>query len=470
MNQNGEMITMGNGNVQMKIGNGIHYTNLPEDAQKKLKEDLTFKNQKYIDAMRHGSYVSSSIPETIKYYRVSLNKKIVWTPRGYIFVMKKWLKNNNYNVNIVDRTLLLPEINLEFQGKLRDYQEIAVDNFMRRYPIGVLEAATGAGKTVMATAIIARRRQPTLVIVHTKELLNQWTVAIKQFLNYDCGVVGAGKFEIKDITVGIINTVKNKMDALKGEFGHIILDEVHRCTANTWADTLVQFPAKHYTGLSATPFRKDGLGGAIFVHVGPKLHTVNKKMLFEKGQVLKPKIILVKTDFRAARSSIDEEQLSYSTVIKKLTEDPKRNELIVRAIHKDLKENNEHILIVSDRVSHCKKISDLLTSIKIDNRLLTGKTKDKERKSIVEEMRNGKCKVLLSTLSLIGEGFDLDKLSVLCLITPVAFEGRIIQAIGRILRPAKNKFPRVYDFRDDNVNVLRNSGFKRNKIYKKQWG
>jgi small basic protein (TIGR04137 family) len=137
----------------------------------------------------------------------------------------KWIKQNNYEVKIIDKTLLLPKIDIKFHGKLREYQELAVNEMVNRYPVGVLEANTGAGKTVIATGIIAKRKQPTLIIVHSKELLYQWQEAIKTFLHYDCGLLGDRKNDIKDITVGIINTVKNKIDELTPRFGMVICDE-----------------------------------------------------------------------------------------------------------------------------------------------------------------------------------------------------------------------------------------------------
>jgi superfamily II DNA or RNA helicase len=495
---------MGNGKVQIQIGKGVRFRNLPQEAVEKLFNDLTFENQQYKNALKHGGYIATNIPQYFKYFAVSSNREVIWTPRGYIWIMKKWCLDNGYDVEIYDNTLRLPEINVEFQGKLRDYQQPSVDNVVRRYPIGILEAATGAGKTCMATAVIARRKQPTLVIVHTKELLYQWQGAIKKFLDYDCGLIGDGKCDVKDITVGIINTVRNKLDELTPRFGHVIIDEVHRVASNIFSETLTEFPARYYLGLTATPYRRDGLGGAIYVHIGPKVHTVDKKQLQDDGQVLKPEIILVKTNFRAGRSFIDEDAMNYSQIIKKLTTDSDRNEIIVRTIHKDLNEHRDNILIVSDRVSHIKKLSYLLKSINIDSRVLSGSEAGKpklfdmfkydeegniiidennnpvtyqewgiqkmKRKEIVAEMRSGKCKVVLATLSLIGEGFDLDSLTVLCLTTPIKFKGRLVQTVGRILRPKDGKVPRLYDFRDENVQVLKYSGYARNKIYKQEWG
>ena len=458
------------GVVTIQIGKGCRYYGLDEKTKEKIFSDLTYRNKKYDDAKRFGSYVSPNIPETIKYFAVSRDGSTIWSPRGYIWVIKKWLKRNNYKVKVDDRTLLLPKMDIEFKGKLRNYQEKAVNDVIRRYPIGVLEAATGAGKTCCAIAVIAKRKQPTLIICHTKELLYQWQGAIKQFLDYNCGLIGDGKYDVKSITVGIINTVKNNTEDLVNRFGHIICDEVHRVTSGTWSDTIVQFAARNYLGLSATPFRNDGLSGAIYVHIGPKVHVIDKKMLHDTGKVLKPQIILIKTNFRAANNWAEEEKLSYTEIIKILTMDETRNKIIVQAIYNDLKKNNENILVVSDRVSHLHTLSDMLSSIKIKNHLLSGKTKKEKRKQIIKDVRNNKCKVLISTLSLISEGFDSPNLSAIFLTTPVGYKGLAIQAIGRILRPSKGKVPpRVFDFRDENVRVLKYSGFKRNKIYNEEW-
>lgn len=456
--------------VTLEIGRGVKCTNLPRGAKDKIFKDLTFDNQVYLNAERHGGYVAVDVMRYLYFFEVSADKKTTWVPRGYVWYLKKWLYQNDYDVKIIDKTLLFPKMDLQFHGELRPYQYVAVNEMVTRYPVGVLEAATGSGKTVMATGIIARRRQPTLIIVHTKELLFQWQDAIKTFLHYDCGLIGDGKCDIKDISVGIINTVKNRLDLLTPKFGQIILDECHRSPSNTWTDSLSKFPARHYLGLTATAYRQDGLGNAIFAHIGHKIHSVDIKVLHKTGAVLKPKIILVPTDFRAGKSFGDEEKMNYASIIKKLVTDEIRNRLIVSSIQADLKRFNQNVLIVSDRVAHCAEIAQQLSSKNIDSRVLSGKTGKKKRTEIVSDVKEGRCKVLIATLSLIGEGFDAPNLSSLFMITPIKFSGRIIQIIGRILRPEKGKVPRVYDFRDDNVRMLRYSGFHRNKIYTKQWG
>ncbi|MDP8268215.1 MAG: DEAD/DEAH box helicase [Candidatus Tenebribacter davisii] len=460
------------GKITLEIGRGVFCKNLPREAKDKIFQDLRFDNPIYKNAEKHGGYVGVDVMRYLYFFEVSADKKTTWVPRGYVWYLKKWLHENNYKTKIIDKTLLLPKMDLEFHGELRHYQTLAVNDMVTRYPCGVLEAATGSGKTICALGIIARRNQPTLIIVHSKELLYQWQEAIKTFLHYDCGLIGAGKCDIKDISVGIINTVKNRLGLLTKRFGMIVLDECHRSPSASFSETLQEFPARHYLGLSATTFRNDGLGNAIFAHIGHKLHTVDKEMLHNTGAVLKPKIIRVETDFKVGKCFADEANMAYSSIIKKLCEDAVRNNLIATKIKHDLKQFKQNIIVVSDRVAHCKRIAEILRSKNIKNHVLSGSTGKKDRMNIVSDVKSGKCKVLIASISLISEGFDSPNLSALFLTTPVAFSGRVLQVAGRILRPDKNdksKVPRIFDFRDVNVNVLRNSGFRRDRIYSKQW-
>lgn len=470
--------------VTLSIGKGVHCYDLPGSAKDKIRNDLTIDNPKYVKAKKMGRWGTGTL--SAKLYWFAEEDGDFWIPRGYLYYLKQWLNKNNYPVFIEDRTLLLPKIDIEFQGKLRDYQQPAVDDLVMRYPVGVLEASTGAGKTVMGTGIIARRKQPTLIIVHNKELLYQWQEAIKKFLAYDCGLVGDSKYDVKDITVGIINSVKNKVPELSKQFGQVIVDECHRCPSATWTKAVSEFPARHYLGLSATPYRSDGLGYAITAYIGPKLHVVNKKKLNKIGAVLVPTIKRIETRFRYFYKD------DYSKMISKLCKDTARNKLIASSICNDFKQNRENVLVVSDRVTHCKEIAIQLEKMNRPALLLSGKDVGRmrskmsydedgkksrvwfvdkmKRTEVVEHVKAGKVNVLIATLSLVGEGFDAPNLTALFITTPVKFSGRLLQVIGRVLRPAKGKKPRVYDFRDNGVSVLQYSGYNRDKIYRKQWG
>ena len=452
--------------TKLKIGRGVRCINLPPLAKEKIEKDLCFDNPAYLAAMEHGQFISADMPAELHLFDQEGND--YWIPRGYIYYLNRWLHQNKYPVKILDHTLLLKPLNLKFHGTLRDYQEAAKTDIIS-YPIGVIEAATRSGKTVIGIAVIAHRKQPTLVIVHSKELLYQWQSEIKTFLHYRCGLLGDGNKHIKPITVGIINSVNNNLDLLRNQFGQVITDECHRCAASIWADTLQDFPAKHYLGLTATAFRRDGLGFAIFASIGPLRHKVDKKMLLRTKAVLRPKIIRIRTNFRYTFAN------DYSTMIKELTLDNARNELIINKVYADLKRYNENIVVVSDRKKHCQTLQELLLNkYNIEGHILTGNVTSNKRQEVVSLVKNGTCKVLFATLSLIGEGFNAPNLTVLFLVTPIKFSGRLIQGCGRVLTPPKDKkvhkLPRIYDFRDHRIPVLAYSGYSRDRVYKKEWG
>lgn len=443
----------------IEINRGLKCLNTPKVVRKKIKKDLTFENPDYKKAIERGGY--TSLPPEIVLF--DSEKTTFWLPRGYIFFLIRFLKYINHPYKIVDETTTLNPINFKFKGKLRDYQKEAQQKVLQ-YPVGVLQAGTGSGKTVSAISIIAERKQPTLILVHTKELLFQWKDRLKEFLGIDCGLIGDGKFEVKEITVGTIQTVKKRREEIMDSFGFLIIDECHRYATPSSAFTIQDFSAKYYLGLTATPFRSDGLGKIIFACIGPKLHVVNQKNLFNTKAILRPDVYIVNTNFYYMFTN------DYSRMITELSNDINRNMLICSEIEADLKRFNDAILIVSDRKKHVNLLQEMLQNdFGIKGISLTGGTNKKKRTEYVEQIKQKKCKVVFATTSLIGEGFDAPYLTALFLTTPVKFSGRLIQACGRVLRPAEGKTPRVYDFRDNNIDVLRYSGYGRDRVYKKEW-
>ena len=127
------------------------------------------------------------------------------------------------------------------------------------------------------------------------------------------------------------------------------------------------------------------------------------------------------------------------------------------------------VLVLSDRKTHCEALQQVLShGFNLSSVLLTGDVPTKQRQDIVKRLNQGKIKVLIATGQLIGEGFDLPEMQTLFLITPISFDGRVIQYLGRVLRPATGKTrAKVYDYVDARVGVLRTSASARLKIYEK---
>ncbi len=198
--------------------------------EKEFKSRLTIENPQYVAAKKYGRWVGKKLkPQLIYYEAVPGGLRF---PRGFanqaVLLCREF---TGKNPTIIDKRRLLPEFEYQFSGTLRPYQEEAVAIAAEK-SFGVIEAGTGSGKTVMALALIAKRRQPTLVVVHTKELLYQWQERARQFLGVEPGLVGDGKFILAPLTVAIVNSARNRVEELVPHFGQLVVDECHRVPAN----------------------------------------------------------------------------------------------------------------------------------------------------------------------------------------------------------------------------------------------
>lgn len=432
--------------------------NISFSLEKAVKEQLSIDNPKYIAAKKYGRWIGKKLEPTLKYYEAVPNG--LRFPRGFanqaVLLCREFMQETP---EIHDKRLLLPEENFVFKGVLRPYQQAALDAAARR-SFGVLEAGTGSGKTVMALAVIAARGQPTLIVVHTKELLYQWRERVQEFLDYTPGLIGDGRFDVRPISVAIVNTARKRVAELAPKFGHLVVDECHRVPAALFTDVVSNFPGHYLLGLSATAFRSDeGLTKLINFYMGDQFHKVDQEELQATGAIVKPELVRCRTAFQY------QYQGEYQPLIAALVKDEARNRQIVADVARECGKKAGGIqLLVSDRVNHCRIFEEELRLLGIDVVLLTGQTSAEQRTEIVDSVQSGKVQVLVATLQLIGEGFDCPGLSNLFLATPITFEGRLLQVLGRIMRPAEGKKPKVYDYVDDAVSVLRRSAEGRKKI------
>lgn len=432
----------------------------PIEIQRDFAEALTYPNKAYEAAVRYGRYVSPNMPKTITFWGRDAQGNM-FLPKGFITKAKQILERKRLQYYIEDRTTKRPlDKPLDWKITLRPYQEEAFQN-LKRYPVGVLRARTGAGKTITMLRLIAHRGQWTLVIVHNKELMYQWQEAAYKAFGVTTGLIGDGKYDVKPITIGIINSVHKKIKELKDKFGMVVLDECHRVAGSTFTKILPEFMARYTNGATATDFRSDGLDDVIFAFCGPLLHVVPDDVLIDTGAVLKPEIHRIRTNFVSAIPD-------YTQLIRTLSLNEARNTGIVRLAERDLQYNDQALLIAVERVPMGEKILKMLRERNIPAAFLHGSVNATERDAIVRRLRGGSTRVLVATISLIGEGFDMPGLGSLMLASPVKFKGRVIQTIGRILRPKEGKVARVYDLRDDLVPILYRQGKNRDKTYREQ--
>lgn len=455
---------MSSDKLNIFLQNNLRLTGIPPQLYDLLIQRLKFPNPKYLENARMGRW-NRGVPKELRfYYRLRGGGLVI--PRGFIRQLITTCRRLDITYTVEDRRRNLPPVDYAFNGQLRPFQQQAVQHMLRK-EFGTLNSPTGSGKTVMALYILAQRKQPALIIVHTADLARQWSERIETFLNIpvkEIGRIGGGKKKIGEkITVALVQSLYKCAETVAPQVGHLIVDECHRTPSRTFTDAVTEFDARYMLGLSATPWRRDNLSKLIFWHLGDVHHQVEKNDLIRTGQVLPADIIFRETEFKPYYDPVQE----YSKMLSELTLDDDRNRLIAADIAAEAASHPGICLVLTDRKKHCESLGALLRygfSLPVD--ILTGDLNAGERQQVMDRLQEGRIKVLIATGQLIGEGFDCRELTTLFMATPVRFSGRIIQYLGRILRPAPGKKrARVFDYVDINVEPLLKAADARKKIY-----
>ncbi|MBF0258629.1 MAG: DEAD/DEAH box helicase [Desulfamplus sp.] len=449
--------------MNFRVFDKIYMDGLQPGAAVEIERALTLPNKAKEQMEKMGKW-AGDLPDSLEYFQGE--NQILIIPRGAgLRAFKIVSQYHGKNVSIIDERTELPPVRFEFKGKLKPFQEDAIQAMVPRAS-GILVFPTGGGKTVAMLSLIARRSQPTLVIVDKRELLYQWQDRACQFLDISpdaIGIIGAGKFSIGDrLTIGTIQTISKHMDELKGQFGHIIVDECHKAAAPIFSDAITQFTAKFIHGCTATPIRNDGQTEALKFYLGEVVYQINKQALLNNGDLCHAKYKQIPTAFN---SWLDGSR-AYTQLMTELVNDSQRNQLICQTIA-DHKAGGLS-LILSGRVEHCNVLQQTLKrNYDIDAHVITGSLSAKARDDVFTQIKSGSVRYIIATTSLLKEGFDLPALQSLFLAYPVKWKGSVIQMIGRILRPAKEKqYAMIVDFNDINVGVLKNSARVRAGVYK----
>jgi superfamily II DNA or RNA helicase len=452
--------------LTITIKENLRLQNVPAEFMEMLIEKLQFLNPRWLENERMGRW-NRGTPKLLKFYD-KVGHSGLWIPRGYIRHLINMCRRQGIKFRIDDQRRTLAPVDFTFKGRLKPFQKVAVDAMLAK-DFGTLSSAAGSGKTVMALYIIARRKQPALIIVHTKELAAQWVERIENFLGLAAeavGFIGGGSKVIGDkVTVALVQSLYKCADEVAPNIGFLLVDECHRCPSRTFTEAVSSFDSQFMLGLSATPYRRDELSKLIFWHLGDMHHQVDKSRLIETGDVLPARVIFRETNFATRCDPVNE----YSRMLAELAADTERNLLIAFDVAAEAARNTGICLILSDRKAHCENLQALLRyRFKLQSELLTGDLDIAERKKILQRLNQGKVRILIATGQLIGEGFDCKDLATLFLATPIKFSGRLLQYLGRVLRPAAGKkYARVFDYVDVNVDTLKKAANARKRVYQR---
>jgi superfamily II DNA or RNA helicase len=312
--------------------------------------------------------------------------------------------------------------------------------------------------------VIARRAVPTLVIVDRQPLVDQWRDRLSAHLGIDrkrIGIIGAGRRRPGGvIDIAMVQSLARHDDLapLTAGYGLIVVDECHHVPATTFEGAVRQIAAPAWLGLTATPYRRDGLEGLITMYCGPVRHRMGPSAFdpeeFERALVVHP------TEHAIALGGADEVEGAGSAiqgVFRGVVEDDDRTRQICADIAASAR-LGRNSLVLSGWTAHVVRLVKGLNDLGLEPLVLQGGMGKKARGLVMEELamvRPGGGMILIATASFLGEGFDCPPLDTLFLAFPVAFKGRIVQYVGRVLRPVDGKVRvEVHDYVDVRVPVL----------------
>ncbi len=448
---NGKLIISLNNNVRLsRIG-------LPPTLIHFLKEELNFANAEFFIKKKSGRNTF----ETNRYFKlVEERESQIIIPRGFIGKLFRFCKESHIDFEFRDERKLKPPIPFGFNATLQNHQ-LNVINTVSKKDFGVIVAPPGSGKTVIGLKIIVDKGQPSLILVHRKQLLEQWTERIEAFLNIskrDIGVIGQGKAKIgEQITVATIQSLPKELESVQNKFGTIIVDECHHVPAETFRNIIEKLQTYYLYGLTATPFRKYNDGKIIFTHLGEIIANIQSSEVENYKQA---KILIRNTEFDIPYNSKTD---SFEMLSKILVHDISRNKLILEDIKTELNQGKKAV-IITERKEH---IDTLYLFLKQSYEVigLSGDDSETSKKAKWKILQDGNFQVLITTGQYFGEGTDLQNISCLFLVYPFSFEGKLIQYIGRVQRSEIN--PIIYDYRDHKIDYLNKLFLKRNIYYRK---
>ncbi len=427
-----------------------------------LKEELNFTNSEFIIKKKIGKNTFGT-ERYFKFVEETENEVIV--PRGFVGKLIRFCRENKIEHDFTDERTKHKAIPFVFNAKLREHQQTVIESISKK-DLGVIVAPPGSGKTIVALKIISDKQQPALIIVHRKQLVEQWAERIETFIsipNNEIGKIGQGKTKLgKKITIATIQSLSKELDKSEVEnlltaFGTIIVDECHHIPAETFRTTIAKLQAFYLYGLTATPFRKYNDGKLIFIHLGEVIAEIKSNEISNSQQA---RIIIRNTELDVPFNSKTDQ---FETLSKILIHDSARNKLVLQDVTSELKAG-KRVVIITERKEHIDSLHQFLKQ-SFEAITLSGDDSESNRISKWKILKDGNYQVLITTGQFFGEGTDLQNANFLFLVYPFSFEGKLIQYIGRVQR--SEVAPTIYDYRDIKIDYLNKLFLKRNTFYRK---
>lgn len=368
---------------------------------------------------------------------------------------------NDSSLSIIDNRketgakVSLPWINKPYD--LRDFQDEAVSLMLSNYR-GVINFATGLGKTLVAIHLIKQYKKRALIVCPSESIAKQfYDQLVDAFGKTKIGFYGGGKKKINDITVGIAASVAKDVDKLyANDLGLVIFDECHHTPAITFYKICEGLGnVGKMFGLTATDFRSDGKD--IFITAGCGDVLIRRDIIWGIANkwLAEPYFIVKNIDTSHKKDFRDDKLKNYKEHILNCDE-------MKQQIASDMKkfmDAGKYVLCLVDEVAHGAELAKQLNIP-----FATGI--DSKSQDYVDDLNAGKIQGLIGTDGKVGEGTDTKRVDVLILANFVASKGPVVQAIGRGLRLyGDKKICIVLDYIPTGSQMLSRHALGRIKMY-----
>ena len=342
------------------------------------------------------------------------------------------------------------------QFTLRPYQEEAIASAIRHLyeegnTAGILQMATGTGKTPMAgtfirECLIRGHVKKVLVLAHREELIIQACNTLDA-----CGLaVGREQGRLKanamfppQVVVSTVQTMMRRIDQFPAnEFDLIIVDECHNYAATRYCQTLAHFlnGGAKLLGITATIDRADGKALSLFQKVIYS-YSLWDAITDPLGPFLTPvKFVRINlgADLRSCRTmgkNGDFEVGELGRLLEPFIE------MFANAIKQEI--DDKKTMIFMPDVNSSMAMASALNQLGVRSDWVSGDRK--ERKDVVQSYKNNYMQAIVNC-NILGEGFD-DKATECVVVRPTRSRIVYCQQVGRATRlyPGKD-YARVIDF------------------------
>lgn len=473
------------GQLRLTLANRIYIetANLKPRLQNQIRRMAAIQNHMFY---RNQALGLSNFANSRFLYLGEDDGDFLCIPRGLWDELLERCKEAEIPVQTEDKRAVGKTLNVHFQGELRDNQKEAV-RVILQWDCGILSAATAFGKTVVCSRLIAERKVSTLILLESSALIEQWQKALDRFLEFQEELpvyeTKTGRKKHRKSVVGIIHGPKDTSTGIvdiamagslckKGEFhprlreyGMVLVDECHHSASETLRSVLQEVHARYVYGVTATPFRGDGLEKINEMLLGPvRFQYSAKEKAAEQGigHYIIPR-------FTRTVLPYYKEKIHVTEAYDHLRKNESRTNLIAADVKKALSEGRTPV-ILTRFTDQAAALYEILKPFAQKPFLLTGDMPKKDREATMKAMaqvRSDESMFLAATGQLIGEGFDYPRLDTLFLATPVSWKGVVEQYAGRLHReyPGK-KNVYIFDYVDTHIPVFDKMYAKRLRTYK----